>query len=201
MQKLNKKTEKRQAQIKRDTTETQIELELNLDGSGVYEIDLETKFLKHMLELFSKHSGVDLKITAKGDNEHHLVEDLGIALGQAFREAIGDKKGINRYGFFMLPMDECLTTVAFDFSGRSSFKLECEFKREKVSDLSTELVEDFWLAFTQNSMSSLIIKSEFGRNDHHKIEGIFKATARSIKAACSLDESNIDKIASTKGVL
>lgn len=194
----------RNTSIERITNETQINISLDIDGSGKRNISTGVGLLDHMLDLFAKHGSFDLEVGAKGDleiDEHHTVEDIGIVLGQAFAEAIGDKKGIERYGFFVLPMDEALTTVAFDFSGRYSFKLDCDFVREKVGDLSTELVYDFWDAFAQNSKSNLIIKSEYGRNDHHKIEGIFKCVARAISMACSLDDQNLDKLPTTKGLL
>lgn len=195
---------KRNSTIKRNTNETQIDIELNIDGNSKRNIDIPLGFMEHMLDLFAKHGSFDLDIKAKGDtyiDDHHITEDIGIVLGQVFSQAIGEKIGINRYGFFVLPMDETLTTVAFDFSGRYSFNLDCEFEREKVGDMSTELVFDFWDAFAQNSKSNLIIKSEYGRNDHHKIEGIFKACARAICMACEIDKKNINNLPSTKGLL
>lgn len=195
---------KRYSKIERKTNETQIKIELNIDGTGKGIIDTPIGFLNHMLDLFSKHGLFDLNIKAKGDtfiDEHHTVEDIGIVLGQVFGSALKDKKGINRYGFFILPMDEVLATVAIDFSGRYAFKLDCEFSREKVGDLSTELVYDFWDAFAQNAKANLFIKVENGRNDHHKIEAIFKATARSIRKACEIDLRALNNIPSTKGVL
>lgn len=188
----------------RDTKETQIDMSLSLDGSGTSTIDTPIGFFNHMLALFSKHGLFDINVKVTGDtytDDHHTIEDTGIVLGQAFAEAINDKKGINRYGFFVLPMDEALTTVAFDFSGRYSFQLYADFKREKVGDFSTELTYDFWDAFAQNAKANLIIKSEFGRNDHHKIEGIFKATARAVRIACSYDPQALNSIPSTKGKL
>lgn len=190
--------------VERVTKETNISIGLNIDGSGERKIDTPVGFLNHMLDLFSKHGLFDLEINAKGDieiDEHHTVEDIGIVLGECFRQTIGDKIGINRYGYFILPMDECLTTVAFDFSGRYSFKLDCEFNREKVGDLSTELIYDFWDSFAQNAKCNLIIKSEYGRNDHHKIEGIFKACARAIRIASEYDNRTLDQLPSTKGSL
>lgn len=195
---------KRYSKIERKTNETQINIALNIDGIGKRTIDTPIGFLNHMLDLFTKHGLFDLNISAKGDtfiDEHHTVEDIGIVLGQVFLEVLGDKKGINRYGFFILPMDEALATVAIDFSGRYAFKLNCEFNREKVGDLSTELVYDFWDAFAQNAKVNLFIKIDNGRNDHHKIEAIFKATARAIRMACELDKRALKNIPSTKGVL
>jgi imidazoleglycerol-phosphate dehydratase len=194
----------RTAKLTRNTTETKINLDLDLNGTGEYEINTGIGFFDHMLELFTRHGSFNLNINADGDlevDEHHTVEDVGIVLGQAFQEAIGDKKGINRYGFFVLPMDEVMTTAAFDFAGRSSYTQSIEFNRERVGGMSTELVFDFWDAFTQNAKASLIIKSEFGRNDHHKIEGIFKAVARAIRMAVEFDERNKNKLPSTKSLL
>ena len=194
----------RKAVINRDTSETKISIELNIDGTGERKIDTPIGFLNHMLDLFGKHGLFDLNIKATGDtyiDEHHTVEDVGIVLGEAFAKALGDKKGINRYGFFILPMDEALATVAVDFAGRYSFRLECPFVREKVGDLSTELIKHFWDAFAQNAKASLFIKVEYGENEHHKIEAIFKATARAIRMACELDPRAKDQIPSTKGKL
>lgn len=194
----------RKTQIKRDTSETKIAISLNVDGVGKREIDTPLGFLNHTLDLFAKHGLFDLTIKAVGDtyiDEHHTVEDIGIALGESFAKALGDKKGINRYGFFILPMDEELATAAIDFSGRCAFTFDCQFNREKVGDLSTELVYGFWDAFAQNAKVNLFIKVENGRNDHHKIEAIFKATARAIRKACEIDKRAVDQIPSTKGAL
>ena len=157
-----------------------------------------------MLDLFAKHGLFDLTIKAKGDtytDEHHTVEDIGIVLGESFAKALGDKKGIYRYGFFILPMDEVLATVAIDFSGRYAFTFDCEFKQEKIGDLSTELIYDFWDAFAQNANVNLYIKVENGRNDHHKTEAIFKAVARACRMATTKDPRIKDEIPSTKGKL
>ena len=194
---------KRFSKIIRKTNETDITLSLYIDGVGKRLINTPVGFLNHMLDLFSKQGLFDLDIKAKGDifiDEHHTVEDIGIVLGQAFLEALSDKKGINRYGFFILPMDEALATVAVDFSGRYAFAFDCNFNREKIGDLSTELIYDFWNAFTQNAKVNLFIKVENGRNDHHKAEAIFKAVARAIKIACEIDKRTLE-IPSTKGVL
>lgn len=194
----------RKSIIKRDTNETKVAIELNIDGTGKREIDTPVGFLNHMLDLFAKHGLFDLEIKAQGDtyiDEHHTVEDIGIVLGEAFAKALGDKKGINRYGFFILPMDEALATVAIDFAGRYSFRFECPFVREKVGDLSTELIKHFWDAFAQNAKVNLYIKVENGENEHHKIEAIFKAIARSIRMACEIDKRMKDQIPSTKGRL
>ena len=194
----------RKSVIKRETNETQITIALNIDGSGKRKIDTPVGFLNHMLDLFSKHGLFDLDIKATGDtyiDEHHTVEDIGIVLGTAFAQALGDKKGIKRYGFFILPMDEVLATAAVDFSGRYAFNFQCNFSRGKVGDLSTELVYDFWDAFAQNAKINLYIKVENGRNAHHQIEGIFKAAARAIRIACEIDKRAIGQIPSTKGKL
>jgi imidazoleglycerol phosphate dehydratase HisB len=192
----------RKAEISRRTNETQIGVKLNLDGTGTRDINIPVGFLNHMLDLFAKHGLFDLAIQAVGDtyiDEHHTVEDIGIVLGEAFAKALGDKKGIKRYGFFVLPMDESLATVAIDFAGRYSFRFECPFVREKVGDLSTELIKHFWDAFAQNAKVNLYIKVENGENEHHKIEAIFKATARAIRMACEIDERTKDQVPSTKG--
>ncbi|OGK56778.1 imidazoleglycerol-phosphate dehydratase [Candidatus Roizmanbacteria bacterium RIFCSPLOWO2_02_FULL_38_10] len=188
----------------RKTTETDISIALNIDGVGKRKIETPIGFLNHMLDLFTKHGLFDIDIKAKGDtfiDDHHTVEDVGIVIGRAFAQALGDKKGINRYGFFVLPMDEALATVAIDFSGRYAFTLNCDFNRERVGDLSTELLYDFWEAFSQNAKVNLYIKIENGRNDHHKIEAIFKATARAIRMACEIDKRANFEIPSTKGAL
>ncbi|MDO8611178.1 MAG: imidazoleglycerol-phosphate dehydratase HisB, partial [bacterium] len=184
---------KQKAKIVRNTKETDIAINLVIDGTGTRSINTPIKFLNHMLDLFGKHGLFDLTINASGDNdvyadEHHIIEDMGIVLGKAFTQALGDKKGINRYGFFILPMDEVLTTVAIDFAGRYAFTFDCQFVREKVGDLSTEIIYDFWDAFAQNAKVNLFIKVENGRNDHHKIEAIFKTVARAIRMACEIDK-------------
>jgi len=194
---------KRFSKIIRKTNETEIIIALNIDGAGKRVIDTPVGFLNHMLDLFSKQGLFDLDIKAKGDmfiDEHHTVEDIGIVLGQAFNEAIGDKKGINRYGFFILPMDEALVTVAIDFAGRYAFTFDCDFNWEKIGDLSTELIYDFWDGFAQNAKVNLYIKVENGRNDHHKAEAIFKAVARAVKMACEINKRTLE-IPSTKGAL
>ena len=195
---------KRTAKIERKTNETDIKVNLSIDGTGNRVIDTPVGFLNHMLDLFGKHGLFDIEIISKGDmeiDEHHTVEDTGITIGQAFVQALGPKTGINRYGFFVLPMDEALVTVAIDFAGRYAFNLNCPFDREKVGDLSTELIYDFWDGFAQNAKVNLHIKVENGRNDHHKIEGIFKATARAIRMACEIDNRAPNSLPSTKGKL
>lgn len=191
----------RKAVIDRKTNETDISISLTIDGFGKREIDTPVGFLNHMLDLFGKHGLFDLNVKASGDtfiDEHHTIEDIGIVLGEAFAKALNDKKGIKRYGFFILPMDEALATVAVDFAGRYSFRFECPFVKEKVGDLSTELVKHFWDSFAQNAKVNLYIKVENGDNEHHKIEAIFKATARAIRMACEVDQRNLNQIPSTK---
>ena len=194
----------RHARVTRKTNETNICAELCIDGSGVRTIDTPCGFLNHMLDLFVKHGLFDLTLTAQGDmhvDDHHVVEDMGIVLGTLFSQALSDKKGIQRYGFFILPMDDALATVAIDFSGRYAFQFQCEFTREKINDLSTELIYDFWDAFAQNAKANLHIQVSLGRNDHHKAEAIFKATARAIRMACEIDPRASSSIPSTKGVI
>lgn len=195
---------KRKVIIDRKTNETDVNISLNIDGSGQRKIETPFGFLNHMLDLFGKGGLFDLSVKATGDtwvDEHHTVEDIGIVLGEAFAKALGDKKGINRYGFFVLPMDEALATVAIDFAGRYSFKFECPFSREKVGDLPTELVSHFWNSFAQNAKVNLFIKVEYGENEHHKIEGIFKAASRAIRMACEIDTHAGRLVPSTKGRL
>jgi imidazoleglycerol phosphate dehydratase HisB len=192
------------SQIARITNETDIDISLRINGAGIRTINTPVGFLNHMLDLFAKHGLFDLTIKAKGDmfiDEHHTVEDIGIAMGKAFLDALGDKKGINRYGFFILPMDEALATAAIDFAGRYAFTFNCNFNREKIGDLSTELIYDFWSGFAQNAKANLYIKVENGRNDHHKVEAIFKAVAKAVRMACEIDRRASSIIPSTKGVL
>ncbi len=194
----------RTAELNRVTGETDIRLALNLDGRGVSEIETGCGFLDHMLTLFAKHGRFDLILTCRGDtyvDDHHTVEDIGIALGQAFAVALGDKKGICRYGSTTLPMDESLILTAVDLSGRSYLGYGLEIPTEKVGSFDTELVEEFWLAFTRNAGVTLHIRQLAGRNSHHIIEGAFKSVARSLKEAVAIDRDYFDEIPSTKGVL
>lgn len=194
----------RTATIKRKTAETDISLKLSLDGSGKSEIKTDCGFLNHMLTLFAKHGRFDIVLTCKGDTEvdyHHSAEDIGIALGQAFKEALKDKKGIKRYGNEILPMDEALILTAVDFSGRSYLSYSLEIPTEKVGDFDTELAKEFWLGFTRNAECTLHIKQLSGSNSHHIIEGAFKSAARSFKKAVGIDAAFADEIPSTKGVL
>lgn len=192
------------SEIKRKTAETDIVLNLNIDGTGKSEIDTGCGFLDHMLTLFAKHSRFDLNVSCKGDtyvDDHHTVEDIGIALGQAFAEALGEKKGIVRYGSCTLPMDEALILSAVDLSGRSYLGYALEIPASKVGSFDTELVREFFIAFTSNAKLNLHLKQLDGLNSHHIIEGAFKSVARSLKAAVKIDSDFADEIPSTKGVL
>ncbi len=194
----------RTAEIKRKTAETDIELFLDLDGSGKSELNTGCGFLDHMLTLFASHGRFDLKVNCVGDtyvDDHHTVEDIGISLGKAFFEALGDKRGIHRYGDFMLPMDESLILSAVDFSGRAFLGYELEIPTQKVGTFDTELVEEFWLGFVRQAECALHIRSLCGKNSHHIIEGAFKSVARSLRAAVKIDEDFKNEIPSTKGVL
>jgi len=191
----------REAEVKRKTNETDICVKLNLDGTGKYKIETGLGFFDHMLEQLARHSGIDLEIKVKGDlhiDEHHTIEDTAIALGAAFRDAIGDKKGIERYGFY-LPMDDCIASVAVDFGGRNWLVWEAEFNREKIGDMPTEMFFHFFKSFSDASQSNIHIKAE-GVNEHHKIESIFKALARAVKMAIRREPGN-RSLPSTKGIL
>ena len=192
------------AELKRNTAETQIALTLNLDGTGKSEIHTGCGFLDHMLTLFSRHGRFDLTITCHGDTQvdyHHTTEDIGIALGTAFSQALGEKRGICRYGDTILPMDEALILTAVDLSGRSFLGFELPVPTEKVGDFDTELVEEFWLGFVRKAECTLHFQELTGSNTHHIIEGAFKSAARSLKKAVLIDPVYADEIPSTKGVL
>lgn len=194
----------RTAEIIRKTAETDITLSLVLDGTGSSKIATGCGFLDHMLTLFSKHGKFDLTLTCKGDtwvDDHHTVEDVGIALGQAFQTALGDKRGINRYGDVTLPMDEALILCAVDISGRGYLGYSLEIPTEKVGTFDTELVEEFWLGFVRNAACTLHICQLAGSNSHHIIEGAFKAVGRCLRAAVAIDPNFANEIPSTKGVL
>ncbi len=189
-------------EINRKTAETDITLTLNLDGTGKSSIHTGCGFLDHMLTLFAAHGRFDLTVTCVGDtdvDDHHSVEDIGICLGLAFAKALGDKRGITRYGSFLLPMDEALIQTAVDISGRSCLNFGLQIPTQKIGTFDTELVEEFFLAFTRNCPMSLHILQLAGRNSHHIVEGTFKSVARSLKAAVAFDGTN--EIPSTKGVL
>ena len=194
----------RTATVNRKTTETDISLSLNLDGKGVSQIESGCGFLDHMLTLFAKHGRFDLTLTCKGDtnvDDHHTVEDIGIALGKAFDQALGEKKGITRYGDTILPMDEALILSAVDLSGRSYLGYEMNLPTEKVGTFDTELGAEFWLAFVRNAGLTLHIRQLAGSNSHHILEGSFKSVARSLREAVAVDPAAKDEIPSTKGVL
>ena len=192
----------RYSKIDRNTKETNITLELELDGKGNSEIDTGVGFFDHMLTLFAFHGKMDLNIKAKGDLnvcDHHTVEDVGIALGEAFKKSIGDKNGINRYGTFYTPMDETLAIASIDISNRPYLVFDCDFKREKVGEMATEMVGEFFRAFAFNAGVTLHLKVIYGENDHHKIEALFKALGRAIKEAKLINPEN--GLPSTKGKL
>lgn len=192
---------KRLSQISRKTNETNINLKINLDGNGTSVVKTEVGFLNHMISLLAFHSNIDIELDSKGDIEvcdHHLIEDIGIALGRSINEALGDNKGIKRYGTFFLPMDESLVMVSLDISGRSYLHFEAGFKRESIGNFSTEMVKEFFRAVAFNAGITLHIKVLYGENDHHKIEGIFKCVGRALKEAINI-EGNI--IPSSKGII
>ena len=194
----------RNAEIVRNTAETKIMLKLDLDGTGRSEIATGVGFLDHMLVLFAKHGRFDLTVTCNGDtyvDDHHTVEDVGIALGQAFKMALGNKKGITRYGNMILPMDEALILTAVDLSGRGYLGYDLQIPTQKVGTFDTELVEEFWLGFIRNAECTLHIRQLAGTNSHHIIEGAFKSVGRSLRTAVAIEAAFADEIPSTKGVL
>lgn len=187
----------------RKTLETEVTVNLNIDGKGEREINTPIKFFTHMLEQFAAHGGFDLKIDVQSHDKdnHHVIEDVALTLGEAFKEALGDKMGITRYGSFILPMDEALALSVVDLSGRIFSKADIEIKDEKTSDFETVLLPHFFNSFAQASLSTIHIKMLDGTDTHHIIEAVFKSFARALKIACSIDETQKDKIPSTKGVL
>ena len=192
------------SEINRKTAETDISLSLNLDGTGKSEIDTGCGFLDHMLTLFSKHARFDLSVKCVGDTQvdyHHSVEDIGICLGKAFSEALGNLRGITRYGYMILPMDETLVLCAVDLSGRACLRFNAVFPTEKIGDFDTELVREFFEGFTREIKAALHIRMLDGENSHHIAEGMFKAFARATKCAVAIDAANADKIPSSKGIL
>ncbi len=194
----------RQAAITRKTKETDIQLSLNLDGAGRADIDTGVGFLNHMLELLAFHSGFDLNVQCKGDtwvDDHHTVEDIGIALGQALSDALGDKKGITRYGNFLLPMDEALVLVAVDLSGRDTLGYQVQLPTEKVGTFDTELVKEFMLGFTRNAKACLHFHQLAGENTHHIIEAMFKGLGRALRQAVAIDPTRAEETPSSKGIL
>jgi imidazoleglycerol-phosphate dehydratase len=194
----------RRAAIKRVTKETSIDLRLAVDGKGQYDVSTGIRFLDHMLELFARHGGFDLKVRATGDldvDQHHTVEDLGIALGEAVSAALGNRKGINRAGYFLMPMDETLAVAAIDLSGRIHAVVDLRVKVRMVGDLQTELVQDFFEGFAQGARANVHVKVLYGRSSHHHIEAVFKAFARALRVACARDRRLARTLPSTKGLL
>ena len=192
------------ANLHRKTAETDIRVRLNLDGRGHYAISTGIRFLDHMLELFARHGGFDLKLEAQGDldvDQHHTVEDVGIVLGQAVREALGDKKGINRAGYFVMPMDETLVLAAIDLSGRAYLVMKVPLKARRVGDLQTELLEDFFQGFASSAAANVHLRVAYGRSSHHAVEAMFKAFARALRVASSRDSRLKRQLPSTKGLL
>ncbi|MCQ4638408.1 imidazoleglycerol-phosphate dehydratase HisB [Anaerovorax odorimutans] len=194
----------RTSQISRKTGETDIQIALDIDGRGTFDIDTGCGFLNHMMELFARHGRFDLSIKCKGDShvdDHHTTEDIGISLGQAFKEALADKKGIRRYGNMMLPMDETLILCALDISGRACLNFDVQIPTQKVGTFDTELVKEFLTAFSREIGLTLHLKMMAGENSHHIIEAVFKALARALAQAAAVDPEYADEIPSTKGVL
>ena len=199
-----RKLARRSATLRRHTTETQIDLKLTIEGQGHYKVDTGIRFLDHMLELFARHGGFDLELVCKGDldvDQHHTVEDIGIALGEAFFQALGDKKGILRAGYFLMPMDETLAADAVDLSGRASYVIDTKVRMRIVGDLQTELLPDFFEGFARGLRANVHLKVLYGRSNHHKIEALFKAFARALRFACSRDLQLRTMLPSTKGLL
>ncbi|HTM50039.1 MAG TPA: imidazoleglycerol-phosphate dehydratase HisB [Bryobacteraceae bacterium] len=194
----------RSASLQRDTKETRIGGRLRIEGRGRYDISTGIRFFDHMLELFTKHGGFDLELKAEGDldvDQHHTVEDVGIALGQLFSKALGERRGINRAGYFVLPMDETLAVVALDLGGRPALVYQDRVRVRLVGDLQTELVEDFFGGFVNHAGANLHAKVLYGRSNHHKLEAVFKCFARAMKYACSTDARLKNELPSTKGLL
>jgi imidazoleglycerol-phosphate dehydratase len=194
----------RTAEIARNTTETKIALKLAIEGQGRYTVSTGIRFFDHMLELFTRHGAFDLQLNCKGDldvDQHHTVEDVGIALGEAFDKALGDKKGILRAGYFVMPMDETLAVAAIDLSGRVACVVKTKVKTRLVGDLQSELVEDFFDGFARGARANVHLKTLYGRSNHHKVEALFKAFARALRVACSRDKQLGEMLPSTKGLL
>jgi imidazoleglycerol-phosphate dehydratase len=194
----------RNTEIVRNTTETKIALKLAIEGHGHYRVSTGIRFFDHMLELFTRHGAFDLELTCKGDldvDQHHTVEDVGIALGEAFSNALGDKKGILRAGYFVMPMDETLAVAAVDLSGRVACVVKTKVKTRLVGDLQSELVEDFFDGFARGARANVHLKTLYGRSNHHKVEALFKAFARALRVACSRDKQLGEMLPSTKGLL
>lgn len=194
----------RRASIHRKTAETEIRIDLTIEGRGKYEVSSGIRFLDHMLELFTRHGGFNLKLTSRGDldvDQHHTVEDVGIALGEVFDRALGDRRGILRAGYFLMPMDETLGLAAVDFGGRAAAVVETKVRAVRVGDLQTELVHDFFEGFARGARANVHVRVLYGRSSHHKIEALFKAFARALRVACSRDKQLGRMLPSTKGLL
>jgi len=194
----------RGAKILRKTKETNIKMDLNIDGRGRTDISTPIPFLNHLLDNFARHGLFDLKIMAKGDieiDQHHTVEDIGIVLGDVFKKALGDKKGINRAGYFIFPLDESLSFVSVDLSGRAFLNFDCKFRRKKIGDLDSDLIKEFFWGIARHLEATIHIRALYGQNDHHKAESIFKAFGKAIKMACSKDKRILKELPTTKGIL
>ena len=194
----------RSARVHRKTAETDVQIRLNIDGHGRYAVSTGIRFFDHMLELFTRHGGFDLDLRARGDldvDQHHTVEDVGIALGEAFEKALGSKRGILRAGYFLMPMDESLGLAAVDFGGRSSAAVETKVRVRYVGDLQVELVDDFFEGFARGARANVHVRVLYGRSSHHKIESLFKAFARAVRGACWRDRRLARMLPSTKGLL
>lgn len=194
----------RKSFIERKTKETGIKIDLRVDGKGKADIITPVPFFSHLLDNFAKHGLFDLKIRALGDTEvdqHHTVEDVGIALGEAFKEALGDKRGINRTGYFVFPLDEALSVVSVDISGRAFLNFDCQFKKQKIGDLDSDLIKEFLWGFVRHLGATLHVKALYGENEHHKAESIFKAFGKAMKVACSRDKRILKELPSTKGLI
>lgn len=194
----------RRGVIERQTTETSISIRLTLDGRGRYDVKTGVRFLDHMLELFTRHGGFDLRVRAQGDldvDQHHTVEDIGIALGEAVETALGSRRGINRAGYFVMPMDESIGVVAIDLGGRAHAVVDARVKTQKVGDLQADLLTDFFEGFARGARANVHLKVLYGRSDHHKVEALFKAFGRALRMACSRDRRLAKVMPSTKGLL
>jgi imidazoleglycerol-phosphate dehydratase len=194
----------RRASIHRKTAETEIRIDLTIEGQGKYQVSTGIRFFDHMLELFTRHGGFNLKLAARGDldvDQHHTVEDVGIALGEVFDRALGDRRGILRAGYFLMPMDETLGLAAVDFGGRAVAVVETKVRASRVGDLQTELVHDFFEGFARGARANIHVRVLYGRSSHHKIEALFKAFARALRVACSRDKQLGRMLPSTKGLL
>jgi len=199
-----KRQSRRTAIVERSTSETRISIGLTIEGRGMYKVSTGIRFFDHMLELFTRHGAFDLDLSCKGDldvDQHHTVEDVGIALGEAFDRALGDKRGILRAGYFLMPMDETLAIAAVDLSGRPAFAVDTRVRTRLVGDLQSELITDFFEGFARGARANVHVKTMYGRSSHHKIEAIFKAFARALRVACSRDKQLAGMLPSTKGLL